>query len=104
MSKTTTDRSLSYSLNLCDMTLVLLGGTIGARASELYTLSEGQLELDAKPEPIMRIWRSTLGNKSRKEKAIPLTPGERLLFKEQLLARANGPPSSSRGRREPRTR
>ncbi len=70
--------------------LVLLGGTIGARASELYTLSEGQLELEAKPEPIMRIWRSTLGNKSRKEKAIPLTPGERLLFKEQLLARANG--------------
>jgi integrase len=72
--------------------LVLIGGTVGARASELYTLSDGQLELDAKPEPLMRIWRSTLGNKSRKEKAIPLTPGERGLFLEQLLARPAGTP------------
>jgi integrase len=72
--------------------LVLLGGTIGARASELYTLAEGQLELDAAPEPLMRIWRSTLGNKSRKEKAIPLTPNERQLFREQLLARPYGTP------------
>jgi integrase len=70
--------------------LVLLGGTIGARASELYTLAEDQLELDAKPEPLMRVWRSTLGNKSRKEKAIPLTPNEARLFREQLLARPNG--------------
>lgn len=70
--------------------LPLLGGTIGARASELYTLTDVQLELDAKPEPIMRIWRSTLGNKSRREKAIPLTPRERQLFREQLLARTNG--------------
>ena len=70
--------------------LVLLGGTIGARASELYTLSEDQLELDTKPEPLMRVWRSTLGNKSRKEKAIPLTPNETRLFREQLLARPNG--------------
>jgi integrase len=70
--------------------LVLLGGTIGARASELYTLSEDQLELDAKPEPLMRVWRSTLGNKSRREKAIPLTPNEARLLREQLLARPNG--------------
>ena len=32
------------------------------------------------------------GNKSRKEKAIPLTPGERSLLREQLLARTNGTP------------
>jgi integrase len=38
----------------------------------------------------MRVWRSTLGNKSRKEKAIPLTPNEARLFREQLLVRPNG--------------
>jgi integrase len=38
----------------------------------------------------MRVWRSTLGNKSRKEKAIPLTPNEARLLREQLLARPNG--------------
>ena len=71
--------------------LVLLGGgTIGARASELYTLSEDQLDLDAKPEPLMWVWRSTLGNKSRKEKAIPRRFNETRLFREQLLARPNG--------------
>lgn len=68
--------------------LVLIAGSVGARASELYALEEGQLDLDARPDPLLHIPRATLGNKSRKEKAIPLTQRERTLFREQLLARA----------------
>ena len=33
----------------------------------------------------MRVWRSTLGNKSRKEKAIPFTPERDSAVREQLL-------------------
>lgn len=52
---------------------------------------DSQLDLDAHPEPILRIPSRTLGNKSKKEKGIPLTPGERGLFRQQLLVR---PPST----------
>jgi integrase len=67
--------------------LVLLAGTVGARQNEWFTLDQRQLELDG-DEPVMRIPRTL--NKSRRPKAIPLTPREALLLKEQLLARSAG--------------
>jgi integrase len=66
---------------------VLLAGTIGLRASELYSLQDQQLELDAQPEALLRIPHNTPGNKAKKDKTIPLTPRERTLFREQLLLR-----------------
>lgn len=68
--------------------LPLLAGTVGARLMEWLSLRDDQLELDAKPEPILRFWRSTPGNKSKREKAVPLTQREAQLLREQLLARA----------------
>ncbi len=68
--------------------LPLVAGTVGARLSEWLSLRDDQLELDAKPEPILRFWRSTPGNKSKREKAVPLTQREAQLLREQLLARA----------------
>ena len=67
--------------------IVLLGGSVGARQGEWFSLDERALELDG-PEPVMRVPR--IHNKSRRPKSIPLTPREARLLKEQLLARTAG--------------
>ncbi len=70
--------------------LPLLAGSVGARLSEWLNLRAAQLELDAEPTPIMRVAARSPGAKSRRHKAIPLTPREAQLLREQLLVRAAG--------------
>ena len=72
--------------------LPLVAGTVGARLSEWLHLTDARLELDAKPEPLMRVPRRSPGSKSRRDKSIPLTSREAGLLREQLLARAPGTP------------
>lgn len=69
--------------------LPLLAGSVGARLSEWLHLTDDRLELDVDP-PIMRVPARSPGSKSRRHKAILLTPREALLLREQLMARAPG--------------
>lgn len=62
--------------------IVAFAGTSGARASELFTLTDRQLDLRAATMTVPRLL-----NKSRRDKTIPLTGSEVQLLREQLLAR-----------------
>lgn len=72
--------------------LPLLAGSVGLRLSEWLNMTADQLELDAKPDPLIRIAARTVGSKSKRAKAIPLTGREAQLLREQLLVRAPGSP------------
>lgn len=67
--------------------LPLLAGSVGARLSEWLHLTDDRLELDSDP-PLMRVPARSPGSKSRRHKAIVLTPREAMLLREQLLVRA----------------